>query len=396
MVNSSPAFYKNISLFLIICLLTSPISIFILSNNIITALIFFLINCLIFFYSYYKIKQRFVFYSLFYINIILFFFINAEIVFRNNFKKFNINNLYENRGEYYFNKSNLTIVLEDKEYQTIYKTNDFGYRVGHFTHFPKKVDWLFIGDSYTQGAQVNFEDLYTTKLNEKYSSIGIVNSGVSGFGLSEEYHYFIHEGINFKPKKVFITLCVLNDFNTIEPREYNFFDMLMDKSTLARFILYDFRFKKPSDLVLGRWCDPFFEEEQDNINYNILYTRVSNIKLNNLIKFESYLRLLKEETEKINIKLYIILIPTKEQVNHKYYKEVIEAYNIDTSFVDIYRSSKIVNKIAKELNICFIDPLIGFKKDTTALYFRKDEHLNIYGHIKLSEIIDSVLCTESY
>ena len=82
--------------------------------------------------------------------------------------------------------------FNDKEYSVQYVTNQQGFRI-HEEMNPyfevEKCDWLFIGDSYTQGAQVNYSELYSSLLFRENPDKIIVNAGISGFGLPEEYNW---------------------------------------------------------------------------------------------------------------------------------------------------------------------------------------------------------------
>jgi hypothetical protein len=312
---------------------------------------------------------------------------NSELIFRNNFKLYNINNMYETKNDYYFNKPNLNLVLDDNEYQTIYRTNDQGYRIGHTYRSENHPEWLFIGDSYTQGAQVNFNELFTSRLKEYYPQTKMLNAGISGFGLPEESGYLEAEGLEFKPKKIFLELCVLNDFEHIEPRKITLVDYLMSKSELFRFLFYRIKFEKVDEQPLGRWTDPFFSEEEDNINYNVLYTQSSPIKEKSIQNVLKYIDKIARASKKVNADLVVVLIPTKEQVYSKYYNEVVDKFKINEKLIDVNGAAKIIQKAAATNKFLFIDPLESFRTDTTMLYFEKDEHLNSNGHKKLAEII---------
>jgi len=391
----SSVFYKKLSLVLLLFILANPIMLYMLTDNVIITMIIFLIDLfLLLIIINDGIKSKFLLNILIFVNILIFIIMSSELVFRNNFSFLKINQLYEKRDGYYFNKPHLNKILTDNEYETIYKTDNNGYRIGHLTKHSENIDWLFLGDSYTQGAQVNFEDLFTSKLNDKFQNINILNAGISGFNLINEYNYLIKEGIYLKPKKIFLSLCVLNDFNSFNENRYSFLDLLMEKSYLVRYAFYNYRFKTKENLPLKRWVEPFFENEQDNINSNILYTKTSEIKFINLSKFETYIKKIKEATSSIDAKLYVILVPTKEQVYPKFYNEVIENYNIDTNFVDLERSSEIMKKLSSSIGFTFIDPLNEFRIDSCNLYFEIDEHLNAAGHAKLSKIINQALINE--
>ena len=314
---------------------------------------------------------------------------NAEAILRYYVQTHSITNIYEIKNDdYYFNKPLLSVVLQDNEFETVYKTNEDGYRVGRIRRRPTEVDWLFLGDSYTQGAQVNFEDMFTSIVADSFPSKVVLNAGISGFGLPEELKYFMKEGSKFKPKKVFLELCVLNDFIDVYDKSFSLKEELLDRSEFFRFLYYNAFLKNHEDLPLGRDVGPFYETEKDNIDKNILYTKTSDFKKKTLEQLAGYLKRLKEETNNAHAGFAVILVPVKEQLYRKYYDEVVSKFKIDTNFIDLDKPEKVLKSMTDSLHIEFIDPLKEFREDSTMLYLDKDAHLNAAGHRKLAEIIN--------
>ena len=218
-------------------LLVNPVAIYNLSNDIVFSFITSFINLFIIIFIFIKFKNtKFLIITL-NLSFILSICIYTELIFRTNFAYLNIPNLYEQRGNYYFNKPHLNQILEDKEYSTIYKTDQYGFRIGYNSNQIKTKKWLFIGDSYTQGAQVNYDEMFTSRINVNFPEVEVINAGISGFGLNEEVNYLSEEGIKFVPEKSFLILCVLNDFNNLETRKYDFIDYLIDKSSFVTPVL---------------------------------------------------------------------------------------------------------------------------------------------------------------
>ena len=54
-----------------------------------------------------------------------------------------------------------------------------------------------LGDSFTQGAQVDFGDLFTSRLSERFPDKIILNAGISGLGIGHEYNYFVGSGYQY-------------------------------------------------------------------------------------------------------------------------------------------------------------------------------------------------------
>ena len=118
---------------------------------------------------------------------------HAEVIFTMVYAYKEIPNLYELHGKYYFNKPYLDQQFNDPEFVTRYKTNCQGYRVDDLSSQEQKIekcDWLFIGDSYTQGAQVEYNQLFSSLIYKDFPDKVIVNAGISGAGLYDEFNYF--------------------------------------------------------------------------------------------------------------------------------------------------------------------------------------------------------------
>lgn len=316
--------------------------------------------------------------------------IYAEVVFKYGFSDFIIENLYEIKGDYYFNKPFLEKKIEDKEYSAIYKTNISGYRIPTIVDQNKKVnncDWLFIGDSFTQGAQVEYEDLYTSYLYKKNPDKIIVNAGISGFGIGEELSYYKTEGYKLKPQKVILQLCSFNDFMNVSRSRNKFSDYLMEYSDLARFVLYNLKYKPPGELPLGRWTEPFHSSEEDNREFNIFYKNKSTAQIQEIELFKYYLSSFKREVEKNGSELIVFLIPTKEQTYSRYFNEVINSFNLEREQFDMEYPNNLVSSFCDSMDIKFVDCLDGFQTSSENVFFEYDEHLNPYGHYALAEIL---------
>ncbi len=307
--------------------------------------------------------------------------LHSELLFREFWSDKNIPNLYELHGKYYFNKPYLQQEFRTNEYVSTYKTNCQGYRMDDLSNADdtiKKCDWLFIGDSFTQGAQVDYSELYTTRLFSFFPNKIIVNGGISGAGLYDELNYFKDKGKQLSPKVVFLQIGVFNDFFNIKEHTANYQDYLMEKSDLYRFLAYNV-FSTDS-LPLGRWTEPFFPTAEENRNFNILYKEESEQKRADKEAFVRCLKEWKEEVEKIGAKLVVLLIPSKEQVSPVLLKEVMDKYDIATSQLDMDAPNRLFASTASSLGIRSIDLTTDFKKSTDFPFFSHDEHLNAIGH----------------
>ncbi len=255
----------------------------------------------------------------------------------------------------------------------------------------RSVIGLFLGDSYTQGAQVNFEDLFTSILYRDFPDKIIINAGVSGFGLPEIYDYYKEEGKKLNPKVVFVQICNFNDFMNVEERQILLVDYIMHYSDLARFLLYNFRYQQPAELPLGRWTEPFYKTSKQNADYNIFYKETSDKKQNDLINFKQYLIQLNNEVKKNGAELVVFQIPTKEQVYFKYFDEVISGFHIDVHKLDMSFPNRFLKNLTESLDIKYIDLYEGYSKSEHQVFFDYDEHLSLEGHKVTAKILSNFI-----
>jgi hypothetical protein len=326
--------------------------------------------------------------------IIISIFIHFEFLFRYRYSDYIIENIYTFENNYFFNKPNLDKVFKDKEFQILYRTNNQGFRFGEYNQDDMEIrecDWLFLGDSFTQGAQVDFEELYTSRLYKYFPDKIIVNAGISGAGIVEEYYLYLELIKKVNPEVIFLQLCNFNDFMNVEIKKRDAIDYLMHYSDFFRFILYDLKFNKIEELPLGRWTEPFYKNVEDNVNYNIFYKSSSVKKRKDIQSFNKYFYKLCNQIQKDGRSLIVILVPTKEQMYFKYLNEVLTNYDIDPEQLDMFYPNKLVKKVSDSLNIEFIDLYEYYIKYSDEVFFEYDEHLNNYGHKVTADVIAELL-----
>ena len=156
--------------------------------------------------------------------------LNAELVFRSLYANKGVPNIYEVRGKYYFNKPYLNQRFDDEEFNSRYLTNCQGYRIDLLSNANDSItqcDWLFLGDSFTQGAQVNYDEMFSSLLYQDFPDKVIVNAGMSGAGLYESLNYLKDEGINLHPKIIILQIGAFIDFYIIREREAGLSEYLL-------------------------------------------------------------------------------------------------------------------------------------------------------------------------
>ena len=315
---------------------------------------------------------------------------HAELLFRVFGADNDIPNLYELHNSFYFNKPYLDQKFGTDEYNSLYRTNCQGFRIDEQTNADdsiKKCDWLFIGDSFTQGAQVDYEYLFTSLIYKSFPDKTIINAGISGAGLYEELNFYKEIGQKLHPKKVFLQIGVFNDFKDIKEHRASLQDYIAEKSSLYRYISY--KLSPKDETPLGRWMEPFFLNLQDNIDSNILYKPTSDKKEKDKERFTTCISEFKRIVETNGAELVLLLIPSKEQVSKRMFKETLKICKLKESDVDLQAANRMCAEVALKEGLTLIDMYDDFRSASLP-FFLIDEHLNVLGH----ELIASRLVAE--
>ena len=315
---------------------------------------------------------------------------HAELLFVHFAGDKNMPNLYKVHGKFYFNKPFLDQKFITNEYISHYRTNCQGYRIDELTNPDdsiKNCDWLFIGDSFTQGAQVDYSQLFTTLIYRHFPDKIIVNAGISGAGLYEELNFYNSLGRNLRPQKVFLQIGVFNDFKDVVEHSNTFQDWLAEKSSLYRYISYNIG--QQDEMPLGRWMEPFFMNKQDNIDGNILYIPTSEKKELDKRRFRECISKFKNAVESNGGELVLILLPSKEQTSSEMLQETLKECNLNETDIDLSLPNRLCRDIANNEGLKLIDLYDDFRTSDFP-FFQIDEHLSIAGH----EIIAKRIITE--
>jgi Tol biopolymer transport system component/lysophospholipase L1-like esterase len=326
--------------------------------------------------------------------VVLSVFAHAEVVVLFAYPDYVIPNLYKIENGYYFNQPFLDQTFRSREFSARYRTNAQGFRIGQGQD-PSlelaKVDWLVLGDSFTQGAQVEFEELFTTKLNVRFPDKVVANAGISGLGIAQEYNYFVRKGQELDPDLVILQLGSFNDFVNVEPRPVAFSDRLTTHSAFIRLLLTNLKSPNPAELPLGRWTEPFHPDGRANADFNIFYNESSPTKQRDIEAFGRYLGLFKQAVESSSAHLLVVLLPTREQIRHDSLHQVLQTFSIDSKDVNMSRPNQLLKDLTQRLGIDFLDLLPAFRATIGDLYFQRDEHLTAFGHSVMAEAIGNFL-----
>lgn len=390
----NPLIFKRLALGFATFLAANPFVLYLLTESLFKSLLFSIASFSLvqLLYSFSRLKTLTAYIFNFIVLIALL--IHAEVILERVFPEYVIKSLYSIEDGYYFNRPLLEERFQDQEYSAAYRTNIQGFRIPVGLDPYRSInrcDWLVLGDSFTQGAQVEFNQLYTWHLNERFANRVVLNAGISGLGIGQEYNYFFRDGYKYKPSLVILQLCSFNDFYNVEPEEATFTDRLMSEWSTARLLLSGIRYTQPSDLPLGRWTEPFQPDHLSNADFNIFYNESTPFKDWDLEVFKNYVKQFDHAVSSVGAELIITLIPTREQVEENALKEVLTQFSIAPDAVDMLRPNKLLADLTSELDIGFVDLLPHFLKANEKMFFEFDEHLTADGHKVVAEALGNFL-----
>lgn len=285
--------------------------------------------------------------------------------------------------------SNLkTIFCNENGYYSIYQSDRYGFNNPNNEWDKKEIEYLLVGDSFTQGACVNRPNDISSVLRS-ITNKSVLNLGIGGNGPLIEYAT-LREYLDTNVKKVLWVYYEGNDLSNLRNEKTN---------TILINYLNDLNFTQNLK---------FKQKEIDEINFKLLERASKNVKkktfksqilkfikirnsrylilksikpkLENSLtpEFKKILELTKSLTSKNNSKLYFVYLPEYSR------------YKIDYDNTNY----NLIKNIVTELNIPFIDINEEvFKKEQNPLKLFPFEllgHYNVNGYKKVAETIYKV------
>jgi len=252
---------------------------------------------------------------------------------------------------------------------------------------------LILGDSFSFGNGVNLNESYPEYLrdNFKNKNVEIINLGVPGYGINNEYLYFIKEGIKYNPDLVIVQFCS-NDWGTHKIIESNGIESIDTTNSLTAnskgFLIQSQDKGKLRSLHLTLlW----------NLrSYSFIYTKLRNV-LSNIIDFlwknqhgipnyfsnnnsmqylennKGYSMIIKKLKDSTNAKILIFLGPF--QLDNLDPNIIQKEYNLNYS-INPKQTKQSVEEIAKQLDILSL----SIYTNSTDIYLPVDGHWNAKGN----------------
>ena len=196
------------------------------------------------------------------------------------------------------------------------KTNSLGLRNNSdISLIQKKTRILAIGDSFTFGPYVSNEETWPAYLEEEFEKKAeVLNAGVAGYTIEEEFDYLKEKGVKLEPDLLILQFSPndITDFDKPKERRgrgsalsnwgfiYKIFNFFRDKSRLFAAIL---EYQTENKMKKTRPIAEKAHEENKKITY------YSNQKHPLFLKYEGVFEELVEFTRNHNLKLMVIAIP---------------------------------------------------------------------------------------
>lgn len=285
-----------------------------------------------------------------------------------------------------------TINCNENGYYSIYKSDRYGFNNPDEEWDKNEIQYLLVGDSFTQGHCVNRPNDIGSILRI-LSNKSVLNLGYGGNGPLIEYA-LLREYLNSNVNKVLWLYSEGNDLTNLAKSKKNkvLINYLNDLNFSQNL---KFRQNEINDLAIDKIeTQKKRKKESDNLKFSqfIKIYNLRNIVLHakppvvepesaTLEEFKKIIDLADRLVKKNNSKLYFVYLPVYGRFN----TDVQDMKYINKKYYDV------IKKIVIELNIPFIDiSKEVFEKEENPLIFFPFEsrgHYNIEGYKKVTEAI---------
>lgn len=335
--------------------------------------------------------------------------------------------------EGYFQRGNVKI--HEKLNSKGLRSTDYGYDKPANTY-----RILFLGDSFTEGYDVEFESLFTTiienQLNKYYKDairIEVINAGTGGYSNDQEYLFYRLEGYKYSPDLVIMMIYPTNDVyynaqnkygnyskpkfeiqnDTLiltnmplpEPPSSESFKDLFRGLAIYQFILNNVLSKMPnvtaflgsSGLVSVETAEMATQKGRAPASFSI-YDRTYDSATDTAWTItKEILRATKKTTEKLGSDFLLFSIPDKFQIYEPNWTATQKSYKVNDTLWDRSKPEAILAEFCRKENIAyinFLDSLKSQKPETSDLY--NGVHWNELGNYRAAEVLLRTIISNSY
>lgn len=306
---------------------------------------------------------------------------------------------------------------------------------------------IVLGDSYTFGFAVKSKDLFTAKLERTLSdnsnnTYDVINAGLPKYGTAQELLMLKYLKDHKVIGNVYLLMMFTNDIldnlrmgeygdMSLDPRQPGF---VIDKSgrlelkypsqdllPASKMVQNDNNanankknifLKMASIEFLKERVGTFLQQKPvlvkvlTQIGLDIKFERMPGI-INGWYKQEilntgvpltkALIREIKKETENVNAKLLIVLIPSAIQVNTEVFAPLLKSNYPDNKMVldwsnDPARPQRLISEICQELDIPYLDLLPTLRANNDKhLFIHGDWHFTAIGHTVVAQSLSEFL-----
>ena len=319
-------------------------------------------------------------------------------------------------------KPNFQAVQTLGEYKYMIKINSNGLRDREYGS-KGSFRILALGDSFTFGTGLEMEYTYLAVLEGLINSSGklkceVIKSGVPGYGTEQEFVYLKSFGLKYKPDIVLIGFCIPNDPDdnmrekdtvvdgflvSSKAATYEKTEMVFLVKAFLRRHIYIYSFVVNKLKTNPKLCNIIYNSK---IGLNVFEKELQFYRQNYSEKtkkaFEKTFAILKDFkyfTDKEGIKLCIVLIPTRTQIDINQLRLVKKQFNLDTGDCDVSKPTMIMVSFLKKQGIDFLDLTPVLKEEIKRgkrLYYVLDGHWNKEGAVCAGMEIFNHLSSSGY
>ncbi len=294
---------------------------------------------------------------------------------------------------------------------------------------------LFVGDSFTEGYDVEFENLFSTILETQlnrdsavHKHVEVINAGTGGYSNDQEYLFYRLEGRKYFPDAVVMMMYASNDvyYNLLE-RYGNYYkpkfvakegELILSNTPLPKppategikdifrnLSLYQFtlnniltRFPRATQQLTG-WglvapatAEIATAKGSAPASFGI-FDRSPSKEINEAWDITKHiLRAMQKLCDSNRTQFILFSIPDKFQVYETDWKDTQDRYHVNDSVWDRSGPEKVLNEFCHKEQILFVNGLDSLRAERTSLVsLYNGVHWNENGNQKVAALLNRVI-----
>ena len=302
---------------------------------------------------------------------------------------------------------NFTGPLITGEFNAVIKVNSFGLRSPEIQAKSEKYRILVLGDSFTWGFGVDFNQTFVKRLGDALGNkYEVINGGATSYSPTLEYLYMREKGMQLKPDMVLLAFDMSDVFDDNVYERYAVFNesdivkVPAQKAGMISQITSSKVFVVVKGLIESLYSrmenkpvitDSPYLNDPNSDKYAIM--RFNNntygVEWNRTFKYIKKLDVLLKEN---NMSFAIIVYPYGNQVNGREWQRGRFTFAFAEGVTYPDTPARVLEDFGKRENITVINAFDAFRNSTMfPLFYSFDGHFTASGHNILAEVIYSKL-----